>query len=65
MGKQRSTDSAQKLKGIRLDLAEWRRPDPRTAPSKSKASGLYMICTMSKHAAEAKGYADLLKAAAA
>ena len=53
-------DPAQKLKGIRLDLAEWRRPDPRTAPSKSKAAGLYMICTMSKHAAEAKGYADAM-----
>jgi branched-chain amino acid aminotransferase len=53
-------DPAQKLKGIRLDIAEWRRPDPRTAPSKSKAAGLYMICTLSKHAAEAKGYADAL-----
>ncbi|MCC2690193.1 MAG: branched-chain amino acid aminotransferase [Rhizobiaceae bacterium] len=53
-------DPAQKLKGIRLDLAEWRRPDPRTAPSKSKAAGLYMICTLSKHAAEAKGYADAM-----
>lgn len=53
-------DPAQKLKGIRLDVAEWRRPDPRTAPSKSKAAGLYMICTLSKHAAEAKGYADAL-----
>jgi len=53
-------DPAQKLKGIRLDLAEYRRPDPRTAPSKSKAAGLYMICTLSKHAAEAKGYADAL-----
>lgn len=50
----------EKLKGIRLDLAEWRRPDPRTAPSKSKAAGLYMICTLSKHAAESKGYADAL-----
>ncbi|PHP67385.1 branched-chain amino acid aminotransferase [Zhengella mangrovi] len=50
----------QRLKGIRLDLAEYRRPDPRTAPSKSKAAGLYMICTLSKHAAEAKGYADAL-----
>ena len=46
-------DPAQKLKGIRLDIAEYRRPDPRTAPSKSKAAGLYMICTISKHAAEA------------
>jgi len=53
-------DPAQKLKGIRLDIAEWRRPDPRTAPSKSKAAGLYMICTMSKHNAEAKGYADAM-----
>ena len=50
----------ERLKGIRLDIAEYRRPDPRTAPSKSKASGLYMICTISKHAAEAKGYADAL-----
>lgn len=53
-------DPAQKLKGIRLDMAEYRRPDPRTAPSKSKAAGLYMICTLSKHAAENKGYADAL-----
>jgi branched-chain amino acid aminotransferase len=50
----------QRLKGIRLDMAEYRRPDPRTAPSKSKAAGLYMICTLSKHAAESKGYADAL-----
>ena len=46
--------------GIRLDWAEWRRPDPLTAPSHAKAAGLYMICTLSKHAAEAKGYADAL-----
>jgi branched-chain amino acid aminotransferase len=50
----------ERLKGIRLDLAQYRRPDPSTAPSKSKASGLYMICTISKHAAEQKGYADAL-----
>jgi branched-chain amino acid aminotransferase len=50
----------ERLKGIRLDIAEYRRPDPMTAPSKSKASGLYMICTLSKHAAERKGYADAL-----
>ncbi|MBV2144003.1 branched-chain amino acid aminotransferase [Falsochrobactrum sp. TDYN1] len=50
----------EKMKGIRLDIAEYRRPDPRTAPSRSKAAGLYMICTISKHAAEAKGYADAL-----
>ena len=48
------------LKGIRLTRAEWRRPAPDTAPTQAKASGLYMICTMSKHAAEAKGYADAL-----
>jgi branched-chain amino acid aminotransferase len=53
-------DPAQRLKGIRLDMAEWRRPDPQTAPCKSKAAGLYMICTLSKHAAENKGYADAL-----
>jgi branched-chain amino acid aminotransferase len=53
-------DPEQKLKGIRLDIAEYRRPDPRTAPCKSKASGLYMICTLSKHAAEAKGCQDAL-----
>ncbi len=50
----------QRLKGIRLDMAQWRRPDPRTAPTKSKAAGLYMICTLSKHAAERKGFADAL-----
>jgi len=51
---------AEKLKGIKLDMAEYRRPDPKTAPSKAKAAGLYMICTISKHAAEAKGYADAM-----
>ena len=50
----------EKLKGIRLDIAEWRRPAPDTIPCFSKAAGLYMICTLSKHAAEAKGYADAL-----
>lgn len=53
-------DPEQRLKGIRLDMAEYRRPDPMTAPCNSKAAGLYMICTLSKHAAEAKGYADAL-----
>ena len=53
-------DMATKMKGIRLDIAEWRRPDPKTAPSSSKAAGLYMIATLSKHAAERKGYADAL-----
>ena len=53
-------DMATKMKGIRLDIADYRRPDPRTAPCLSKAAGLYMICTISKHRAERKGYADAL-----
>lgn len=53
-------DPAAKMRGIRLDIADYRRPDPRTAPSASKAAGLYMICTISKHRAENKGYADAL-----
>jgi branched-chain amino acid aminotransferase len=53
-------DPVQKMKGIRLDMAEYRRPDPATAPSAAKAAGLYMICTISKHKAERKGYADAL-----
>ncbi len=53
-------DPEQRLKGIRLDLSEWRRPDPQTAPCHAKAFGLYMICTLSKHAAERKGYADAM-----
>ena len=53
-------DPAQRMKGIRLDIAEYRRPDPATAPSRAKASGLYMICTISKHRAERRGYADAL-----
>jgi branched-chain amino acid aminotransferase len=51
---------AEKLKGIRLDMAPWKRPSPECAPVHAKAAGLYMICTLSKHAAEAKGYADAL-----
>ncbi|MBI3451247.1 MAG: branched-chain amino acid aminotransferase [Rhodospirillales bacterium] len=47
-------------KGIRLTWAKWSRPAPNTAPTNSKAAGLYMICTMSKHAAEAEGYHDAL-----
>jgi branched-chain amino acid aminotransferase len=53
-------DPAERLKGIRLDLADYRRPDPRTAPCLAKAAGLYMICTISKHQAERKGYADAM-----
>ncbi|WP_439534501.1 branched-chain amino acid aminotransferase [Polymorphobacter sp.] len=47
-------------KGLRLAIAKWRRPAPYTAPTKAKAAGLYMICTMSKHEAEAAGYNDAL-----
>jgi branched-chain amino acid aminotransferase len=53
-------DPAQRLKGIRLDLADYRRPDPKTAPCLAKASGLYAICTISKHRAEQRGYADAM-----
>ena len=53
-------DTEAKMKGIRLDIADYRRPDPMTAPCQSKAAGLYMICTISKHRAERKGYADAL-----
>ncbi len=49
-----------RFKGIRLTVSEWARPAPNTAPTNSKAAGLYMICTLSKHAAEAKGYEDAL-----
>ncbi len=49
-----------RMKGIRLKTTPWRRPAPDTAPTKSKAAGLYMICTMSKHAAENEGYHDAL-----
>lgn len=47
-------------KGLRLNVAQWRRPAPYTAPTKSKAAGLYMICTLSKHAASDAGYDDAL-----
>lgn len=49
-----------RMRGIRLKTAPWRRPAPDTAPSKAKAAGLYMICTMSKHAVEAEGYHDAM-----
>ncbi len=49
-----------KLKGLRLCWAKWVRPAPNTAPTKAKASGLYMICTLAKHDAEAQGYGDAL-----
>ena len=47
-------------KGLRLDIARWRRPAPYTAPTESKAAGLYMICTLARHDAQAKGYDDAL-----
>ncbi len=53
-------DPAARLKGIRMKFAKYRRPDPATAPVKSKAAGLYMICTIEKHTAEREGYADAL-----
>jgi branched-chain amino acid aminotransferase len=53
-------DIATKMKGIRLDIAEYRRPDPACAPCATKAAGLYMICTISKHRAERRGYADAM-----
>jgi branched-chain amino acid aminotransferase len=49
-----------KTKGARLDISKWKRPSPETIPSHAKAAGLYMICTMSKHAAEAKGCSDAM-----
>ncbi|NYS25757.1 branched-chain amino acid aminotransferase [Rhodobacteraceae bacterium 2376] len=49
-----------KMQGAKLDIAKWKRPSPETIPTAAKAAGLYMICTMSKHAAEAKGCSDAL-----
>jgi branched-chain amino acid aminotransferase len=49
-----------KFKGAKLDISKWKRPSPETIPSAAKASGLYMICTMSKHAAMAKGCSDAM-----
>lgn len=49
-----------KMKGAKLDIAKWKRPSPETIPTAAKAAGLYMICTMSKHTAEAKGCSDAL-----
>lgn len=49
-----------KTRGAKLDISKWKRPSPETIPSHAKAAGLYMICTMSKHAAEAKGCSDAM-----
>ena len=53
-------DSKLKLEGIKLNISKWRRPAPNTIPWDTKAAGLYMICTLSKHEAERQGYADSL-----
>ena len=53
-------DPETKMKGIRLAISDWKRPAPDTAPVHAKAAGLYMICTISKHNAEAKGYTDAM-----
>jgi branched-chain amino acid aminotransferase len=51
---------SEKLKGIRLEVSRWRRPAPDCAPTRAKAAGLYMICTISKNEAEARGYGDAM-----
>ena len=53
-------DPETKMKGITMDIAKWRRPAPDSAPVHAKAAGLYMICTLSKHDAEKKGFQDAL-----
>ena len=53
-------DPELKLKGIKLNISSWRRPSPNSVPWDTKASGLYMICTLSKHEAESKGFTDSL-----
>ena len=53
-------DPKLKLKGIKLNISSWRRPAPNSVPWDTKAAGLYMICTLSKHEAESKGYTDSL-----
>tara|TARA_Y100000590_G_scaffold438361_1_gene561104 strand:- start:633 stop:1520 length:888 start_codon:yes stop_codon:yes gene_type:complete len=53
-------DPKLKLKGIKLNISSWRRPNPNSIPWDTKAAGLYMICTLSKHEAEAKGFTDSL-----
>jgi len=53
-------DPKLKIEGIKLNISSWRRPSPDSIPWDTKAAGLYMICTLSKHEAEAKGYIDSL-----
>eukprot|EP00752_Nemacystus_decipiens_P000365 g365.t1 len=49
-----------RMRGLKMRISDWKRPSPETAPTRSKAAGLYMICTLSKHKAEAEGYHDAL-----
>ena len=53
-------DPKLKLKGIKLNISKWKRPNPNSVPWDTKASGLYMICTLSKHEAESQGFTDSL-----
>ncbi len=53
-------DPKLKVEGIKLNISKWKRPAPDTIPWDTKASGLYMICTLSKHEAERDGYTDSL-----
>ncbi len=53
-------DPKLKLNGIKLNISSWRRPPPNSIPWDTKAAGLYMICTLSKHEAESKGFTDSL-----
>ena len=53
-------DPKQKLNGIKLNISSWRRPSPNSIPWDTKAAGLYMICTLSKHEAEKEGFTDSL-----
>ena len=53
-------DPKLKIEGIKLNISKWRRPAPNTIPWDTKAAGLYMICTLSKHEAEEQGFTDSL-----
>ncbi len=53
-------DPKLKLNGIKLNISAWRRPAPNSVPWDTKAAGLYMICTLSKHEAESNGFTDSL-----
>jgi branched-chain amino acid aminotransferase len=53
-------DPEARMQGIRLKLSDWKRPSPETIPTESKAAGLYMICTLSKHQAESEGFDDAI-----